>query len=630
MAAAQELGGQKRSRTNTNSTASSGSEDEPSFKKDKIELAESESEINKVAILDAGAQYGKIIDRRVREQSVKAELLPINTPASDIVTGGYKAVIISGSPGSVSDPNKLSIDPTLLSTGIPILGICYGMQLLNKLHGGQVAQRESRADGQFAVTLDTACPLFSDLGNVERVLLTHGDSMVEEDIAEELSVVSTCGRIVTGVAHKTKPIFGLQFHPETDLTPNGPKMLGNFLFKVANITPCFTILTRIDSCVKMIQEAVGDKKVLVLVSGGVDSTVCAALMNKALGPERVVPLHIDTGFMRKEESVNVQESLKSIGVDLTVVTAKEDFYTSSTHIFSATGQEMTTKPLRSVMHPEHKRNIIGDAFIKVVMSEVPELCKENSSYFLSQGTLRPDLIESASSLVSGHADKIKTHHNDTRLVRIMREQGHVIEPLKDFHKDEVKEIGKDLGLPDYFVKRHPFPGPGLAIRILCADLPYISEDYNETNVKLKLLVDFEQTLEQSTPVTKSLFNSVSSEADRKFLLSLSTKYNLHATLLPVRSVGVQGDRRSYNHPAAISCDIRPPWKDLINLAKIIPRVVHNVNRVVWVFGGPTDNQIEDITPTFLTRNNIAKLREADARANETLVECGEQKHDCTL
>jgi GMP synthase (glutamine-hydrolysing) len=295
----------------------------------------------------------------------------------------------------------------------------------------------------------------------------------------------------------------------------------------------------------------------------VDSTVCAALLNQALPSDRIFALHIDNGFMRKDETKKVVKALESLGLRLTVIDATETFLNSSSEI-----KGVKTKPLHVTTNPEEKRKIIGDTFMRVAEQEIAKLGLQPSEVFLAQGTLRPDLIESASALASSKADAIKTHHNDTELVRELRKQGRVIEPLKDYHKDEVRELGRKLGLAEELVMRQPFPGPGLAIRILCTEKPFIDNSFQETNAQLQAF------LQSHNNRTRAVMQKLSEE--------YGDFSGISATLLPIQSVGVQGDGRSYRYVAALSGE--QDWDKLFALAKVIPHIFHNINRVVYVFG----------------------------------------------
>ncbi|KHJ79328.1 GMP synthase protein [Oesophagostomum dentatum] len=398
-------------------------------------------------------------------------MFPLKAKAQDILSKGkFKAIIISGGPNSVYEEGAPQIDEEIFNCGLPVLGICYGFQMLNKCHGGSVTKEQVREDGQCTIRLDTSSELFNGLSENEQVLLTHGDSVTEATVAPGFKVIASSGGHVAGIACSEKRLYGVQFHPEVDLTTNGRKIFNNFLFRIAGCSGGYTLTSREQMCIDEIQKTVGDKKVLVLVSGGVDSTVCAALLNRALGRQRVTAIHIDNGFMRKDESDRVVKSLKAI--DLPV----HREYAGLTFMVGTLSGKSESEPLDRTADPEKKRQIIGNTFIRVKDRVMEELKLKKEDYFLAQGTLRPDLIESASELASGHADIIKTHHNDTALVRALRASGRVIEPLKDFHKDEVRELGRSLGLPDDIVDRQPFPGPGLAIRIICAQVSFIPPD----------------------------------------------------------------------------------------------------------------------------------------------------------
>lgn len=577
----------------------------------------------KVAILDAGAQYGKVIDRRVRELSVESIILPLNTSPAELKKQNIRAVIISGGPGSVYDSGAPNWDPTILTSGIPILGICYGMQLLNRdSPGGKVVKTQAREDGQFAVNMDTTSPLYKNLNKTEQLLLTHGDSCTE--ISPSLKVNATFDKTIAGIENREKKIYGVQFHPEVDLSVNGKTIMKNFLIDIAGCKPIYTMKSRQKACIDEITRLAGSSKVLALVSGGVDSSVCTALLHKAIGAERVVAVHIDNGFLRKEESKKVKESLEAIGLKLHVYNESHNFYHGTTRIPRKLGNNVVNieaGPLHSVVKPEEKRKIIGDTFMKVSDFIMKDLNLDPETTLLAQGTLRPDLIESASTLASGNANTIKTHHNDSQLVRLLREKGRVIEPLKDFHKDEVRQLGTELGLPDALVQRHPFPGPGLAIRVLCAQEKYSCKDFSEISNLLGFIVNYSNALKKPHPLLNRIQNGLP-EIEIQMLKDISSTHTFTSTLLPIRTVGVQGDCRTYSYVAALSSDNEnPSWESLMKLSKIIPKLCP-VNRVTYVFGGKVNYPIQEITHTTLTSNVLSLLRQVDSLANETLL-----KHD---
>lgn len=566
----------------------------------------------RVAVLDFGAQFGKVIDRRIREKNVMSEMLPLSVKAADLVKKGcYKAIVVSGGPNSVYAANAPQFDPDIFTCGLPVLGICYGFQLMNKTFGGNVTKEQVREDGQTEVEVDTSCRLFSGLTAKQKVLLTHGDSVIDRTVAPGFSVVAKSGNFVAGIADETRKLYGVQFHPEVDLTMSGKEMFHNFLFDVAGCSGDYTMCNREQMCIEEIRSVVGDKKVLVMVSGGVDSTVCAALLCKALGKDKVTAIHIDNGFMRYKESDRVIEALNKLNLNVKRCNAYHAFINGRVEI-----NNVKSLPLMRVTQPEIKRKIIGDTFMRVKDSVMDEL-KLDKDIFLAQGTLRPDLIESASSIASGHADTIKTHHNDTALVRELRDLGKVVEPLKDFHKDEVRELGESLGLPKSIVQRHPFPGPGLAIRIICAEQPYINNIDLFLNIQhhLNLIANLAHCEEDSEAYM--LLSRNLSVTEMRALCDHD--YEIATTLLPIQTVGVQGDKRSYSYVAALSTGERPiPWKTLERLARVIPRLFHDINRVVYVFGDPVEFPVSDVTRTYLNDFIISKLQWADRIANEVL------------
>ena len=516
-----------------------------------------------VAILDAGAQYGKVIDRRVRNLKVESIMLPMNTPASQLKR--YSAIIISGGPESVYSKTAPKFDPKVLKLNKPILGICYGMQLMVYLLGGKVEALARREDGPCSIKVDPKSPLFAGLKSKQQVLMSHGDSITK--LPADFTAIAHSGQIVAGIENQSQKLFGVQFHPEVDLTTNGQKILSNFLFKISKLSASFTIEDRIKQAIRDIKKQVGEKHILVLLSGGVDSTVCATLLRKALKPSQIKAIHIDHGFMRKNESSQVKKALEKQGIKLTVINASQEFYDQ----------------LHQVTHPETKRKLIGDTFMNVTQKAIRDL-KLDENLMMAQGTLRPDLIESASRIASSHAQAIKTHHNDSPAVRKLRKSGRVVEPLSGYHKDEVREIGRQLGLPPTLVWRQPFPGPGLAIRLLCAQKPFMDENFQSLQRKLN-----------------------------KFA---TTK--LAVTLLPARTVGVQGDGRTYSYFVGLSGT--SSWSNLLKLAKEIPKEMRQINRVVYLFGEKITRPVTTITPTYVTPENIEQLRQADSIVNQALFE----------
>lgn len=525
----------------------------------------------KLAILDAGAQYGKVIDRKSRELGVESDLLPLNTPTSELIDKEYKAIIISGSSNSVDADDAPDYDSKIFSLNIPTLGICYGMQLMNYSNGGDISKETTREDGPCTIDVDSNSLLFAGLEKHQQVLMSHGDSVTPDTLAPGFKANAfSKNNIIAGIEDHSRNLYGVQFHPEVDLTLNGKKILKNFLYSIAGFSGDYTAQDRQQQAIDYIKNTVGNKKVMMLVSGGVDSTVCAILLAKAIDPKNIYALHIDNGFMRKNESIQVKQTLKDAGINIVVVDATKDFY----------------QPLEKVTNSEEKRRIIGDTFMKVSQKAIQDLNLDPTDVVLAQGTLRPDLIESASKTVSKNAATIKTHHNDTPKVRELRDQGKVVEPLSQYHKDEVRILGSNLGISPEIVGRQPFPGPGLAIRIICAEEPYITPEFDDINQQLK-------------------------------------KYcskDISITLLPIQTVGVQGDGRTYSYLAGISG--KKNWDKLFYLAQEIPKKIHQINRVAYIFGEKVNGPIKQITPTFLEPETIKQLQIADDIANKILFKHG--------
>jgi GMP synthase (glutamine-hydrolysing) len=548
---------------------------------------------NRVAILDCGAQYTKVIDRRVRAMNLESDIFPLNTPAADLAD--YGAIILSGGPNSVHAESALDYDAALfellaVDLGKPILGICYGMQLIAHAMGGRVEAASHQEYGETEVDVDVSYALFKGLAPKQLVLMSHGDhvSVLPPEFVQIATSEESHSTIVAAIAHRTRPIVGVQFHPEVELTRHGDVMLKHFLMDIAQLTPDFTLESRLDASIKTIRDRVGHRNVLTLVSGGVDSAVTTALLLKALGPDQVYALHIDTGMMRLNESDLVCDALATLGLThLKRLNSANDFLKASTEI---DGREVG--PLNTLTQPEHKRRIIGDTFLRLTQKAIQDWGLNLNDTFIAQGTLRPDLIESGNADVSATAHTIKTHHNDVPMIQEQRKKGLIIEPNRDWHKDEVREIGRLCGLPEELVARQPFPGPGLGIRVLCAIESVVSKSDNTTRQELAELI-------QSSDLP-----------------------HLTATLLPIRSVGVQGDARSYRQCVALS-GFNPTseadFESLYHLARVIPNRCHAVNRVILSLAQePLPEVLTTIIPTTLTTPVLDVLRRVDAEVLATL------------
>ncbi|MFQ3609914.1 MAG: glutamine-hydrolyzing GMP synthase [Fimbriimonadales bacterium] len=492
-----------------------------------------------VIILDFGGQYTQLIARRVRECQVFCEILPYDTPLSTLRARRPKGIILSGGPASVYEPNAPRIDPELFLMGIPVLGICYGLQLMAYLLGGEVQPAEEREYGRTLLTVVHSEPLFDQLDYHLTCWMSHGDH-VQTPPPGFVVLAETENTPVAAMGDLQRRLFGVQFHPEVSHTVFGMHLLRNFLYNVCGCQPLWTTRNFIDESVEAIRQRVGEAHVLCAVSGGIDSCTVAALVQRAIG-EQLTCIFVDHGLLRKGEAEQVRELFtQHFPSRLIFVDARERFLNR----------------LRGVVDPEQKRRIIGEEFVRVFEEHADEI---GDCQFLAQGTLYPDVIESGTRL----AAKIKTHHNVGGLPEWMRME--LIEPLRYLFKDEVRSVAQELGLPPSIVWRQPFPGPGLAVRVL-GDL---------TGEKL------EQVREADAILNEEMERS--GWARRV--------WQAFAVLPDVRSVGVMGDQRTYQHPIVLrvvhsedAMTAEPaelPWDLLLRIANRIVNEVPGVNRVLY-------------------------------------------------
>ena len=519
-----------------------------------------------IAVLDFGGQYAHLIANRIRRLNVYAETLPPDTPPDRLRRA--RGIVLSGGPASVYAEDRPPFDPEIASCGLPLLGLCYGHQLLCHHLGGRVEPGDRMEFGAASLRVHSPTGVLRGLAPVESIWMSHRDTVAEMPPGfERLGETEDCP--VAAMGDRERRIWGMQFHPEVTHTESGMRILDNFL-DLCGCERTWTMENFIGESVASLRERCAGRKLFLFVSGGVDSSVCFLLLNRALGSDRVLGLHIDNGFMRKNETATVAELMRESGFEnLKVVDAGREFLAA----------------VAGVSDPEVKRLRIGDEFIRTRDRALEELALDPEEWLLGQGTLYTDRIESGGT---DHAETIKTHHNRVPVVEQLLAEGKIVEPLGDLYKDEVRELGEKLGLPRRLVWRHPFPGPGLAVRVLCSD--------GGANGAAGAQVPGE----------------VAAEA---------VASGLTADLLPLRSVGVQGDGRSYAHPVRISGPGAAPaaidWDLLERLSTELTNRLPQVNRVVLQLG-PERRLDQRLKEGYLTRERLDLLREADAIAMEAL------------
>ncbi len=505
--------------------------------------------MNQIVVLNAGGQYCHLIARRIRELGVHAVVADINRPASEFA--GTRGIIISGGPASVTEPTSPAVDPGLYDLGVPILGICYGHQLMANDLGGRVSRGTIKEYGHSSLRHANS-PLFLGLPDRDlTVWMSHGDTVV--DVPPGFGVIGeTVDCPIAAMQDPARGLFGLQFHPEVVHTEFGTEIYRSFVFGVCGCTADWDPRARVEQVMDEIRARAAGRKVFFLISGGVDSTVAFYCCYRALGPGRVLGLYVDTGFMREGDAEAIEHLVREAGREaIHVADRSADFF----------GR------LAGVTNPERKRTIIGDTFLAVQEDEFTRLGLRENEWLLGQGTIYPDTIESGGAR---HSAKIKTHHNRVERIQTLIEQGKVIEPLVEFYKDEVRVLGEQLGLPHEVVWRHPFPGPGLAVRCLGGET--------------------EAAVEPA---------------------GLPLPAGISGWIVPVRTVGVQGDERSYSNMLAVEgfADVEAAGA----FARRITNEHRAINRVAVVayrrqgrgLGGLA------IRPGTLTRERIALLRAAD-------------------
>ncbi len=506
----------------------------------------------KILILDFGSQYTQLIARRVREIGVYCEILSCTETIKRIKEFAPKGIILSGSPFSVTGKGAPKIPAGLMELGVPVLGICYGMQLLTKHFGGRTGRAKKREYGKADLVIDDSSDIFKGLKKRETVWMSHGDR-IESLPAGFKSIGHTGNAPVAAMKSSKKPVYGIQFHPEVAHTPCGTKILKNFVRRICGCGESWNMKSFLEWKVEEIRKEAGKDKVILGISGGVDSTVAAAIIHRAVG-NRLTCLFIDNGLLRKNEARKVLETFrKHLHIKVKFRNASEEFL----------------QALKNVADPEKKRKIIGRKFIKMFGEEARKLGKVK---FLGQGTLYPDVIESVS--FKGPSAVIKSHHNVGGLPKVMKLK--LLEPLRELFKDEVRKLGLEMGLSEKLINRMPFPGPGLAIRIIGSISPG----------RLKILRDADEIAIEEIK-NAGLYHKI---------------WQAFAVLLPVKTVGVMGDERTYENVIAIRAVTskdgmtadwaRIPAEVLARMANRIINEVQGVNRVVYDVSSKPPGTIE--------------------------------------
>jgi len=495
-----------------------------------------------IIILDFGSQYTQLIARRVRENKVFSKIIPYNTPAKEIAAMSPKGLILSGGPASVTGKKSPTPDPKIFKLGIPILGICYGMQVTCEMLGGRVKHTKEREYGKVELFIDNNRDLFSHLPGNFTCWASHTDYVIKAPAGFIVSS-HTQNTPIAAISHHKRKIYGVQFHPEVTHTERGNQILSNFLFRICGCLGRWNMQSFIREAIENIKKTVGRDKVVLGLSGGVDSSVVAVMLHKAIGRNSRC-IFIDNGLLRKDEPQQIKEVFRNMfHLNLDYVDRSKRFLAR----------------LKGVTDPEEKRKIIGDEFVKVFEEEA---AKVKGVKFLAQGTLYPDVIESFSP-TGAPSSRIKSHHNVGGLPAQMKLK--LVEPLRELFKDEVRQIAKELNLPDTIIHRQPFPGPGLAIRII-----------GEVTIeRLNLLREVDRRVIDEIRGAR-LYEEI---------------WQSFAILLPIKSVGVMGDERTYENVVALRCVsshdgmtadwVRLPYEVLEKISNRVINEVKGVNRVVY-------------------------------------------------
>ena len=519
-----------------------------------------------LAVLDFGSQYAHLIAKRIRHLGVYTEIFPPSIDTDSLEAA--KGIILSGGPASVFAEDVPAFNPEILNLSQPILGLCYGHQLMAKHFGGSVANTGQGEFGKASLRQLNPSPLWKDVTDNSQVWMSHQDSVTE--LPQGFQVIGeTIAGSLAALQHQERPLFSLQFHPEVTDTLAGTQILSNFV-ELCKAHPSWSMERFIEQTKNELRQQVGEHNVLMFLSGGVDSSVAFALLNEALSKERVLGLFIDNGFLRLNEAEQILQRYEQLGYD---------------NVVGRDYSEAFLEAIAGEVDPQRKRHQVGNTFLAVREKLLEELKLNPGEWLLGQGTLYPDIIESGGT---EHAKVIKSHHNRVDAIQDLIAKGQVVEPLKELYKDEVRRVGDLLGLPKEIVWRHPFPGPGLSINVLCSREDTILQPEHKKTL---------DTLHQYLPPTQ-------------------------ASLLPVRSVGVQGDQRTYTEPAVL---LGPTdWEWLENTSIRLTNQVRAINRVVAYLPLQPTEQLPNwrARRAFCDKPRLDLLRAAEAHVSETFANHG--------
>jgi len=522
-------------------------------------------EHDKIAIIDFGGQYAHLIATKVRRLHVLAEIRQPDDPLSAFA--GYRGIILSGSPSLSSLGEDSTYTKEIYALDVPILGLCFGHQEIAKHYGGQVVHG-GREWGPADLQLTREHPLLSGLEPVERVWMSHFDSVVAVgpdffELGYTALADGEVGHRYAAIASDRHRRYGFQFHPEVDDTVHGNRMIANFVLEICGCRPSWTMENYLGAEIARVRSRVGEESVFLLASGGVDSTVAARLLALAIGSARLHLLHIDNGLMRQNESRQVLSTLARLGLD--------------EHLTFVDASDLFLERLAGVVEPERKRRIIGDAFIEVFEREARRLGIEG--HLLGQGTIYPDTIETGGTK---RADTIKTHHNRVPVIQQMIDAGRVVEPLAELYKVEVRELGERLGVAREVLWRHPFPGPGLGVRLLCSTGEADSAGFDRIEPGVT---------------------------------AIARRFGVQALALPIRSVGVKADLRAYEHPVLFAGELS--WPRALEFAGALFQEVLGINRCIRWLGDRWPNRVQPLAAT-VTRARLDLLRQVDAMVMDGL------------